>query len=153
MVVRLVNAFLFGAIFVLLLDFILFTGMKLYYFDYYGIDIYFNTLFVDNQPWWLLLPLALMLGYAMLYLRGSRIFDRLYIVLFLLSATAFYPPVGKGLGERLFMQKGIYAKVLGKEMVVDILYRGRDGIYLKKPGSQTAMKVAYGNVEQIKESK
>lgn len=149
MLIRWFNAFLFGLVFVLGLDFILFVGLKLNYFDYYGIDIYFNTLFADNQPWLLLLVLSAVLGYAMLYLRGSKIFDRFYIILFLLAALTFYPPVGRAAGERLFTQKGVKASLYGKEVTVDILYKGRDGLWLKKPGAKVATKVAFGDLKVL----
>jgi hypothetical protein len=147
MVVKLFNALFFGAVFVLLLDFLIFVGLKLNYFDYYGIDIYFNTLFADNQQWLFLFIAAIMLGYAMLYLRGNAFFDRIYILLVLLSALTFYPPIGKALGERLFMQKDRKVTLLGKPMRVDILYVGRDRIYLKKRGAGVAVGYRYDEVK------
>lgn len=149
MIIRWINAFLFGLVFVLGLDFILFVGLKLNYFNYYGIGVYFNTLFADNQPWIVLLVLSAVLGYAMLYLRGSKIFDRLYILLFLLVALTFYPPVGRAVGEHIFMQKGVKASLYGKEVTVDLLYKGRDGLWLKKPGATVATKVGYGDVKVL----
>ena len=146
MAARWFNAFLFGFLFLLFLDFILFVGLKLNYFDPNGIHEYFNTLFADNQPLWLLLFLSPLLGYAMLYLRHWKLFDKLYLILFLLTATTFYPPVGKKVGELLFTQKHQKVRLYGKETEVDILYRGRDGIYLKKPGAGAAVKVGYGDV-------
>lgn len=146
MAARWFNASLFGFLFLLFLDFILFVGLKLNYFDAYGIDEYFNTLFADNQPWWLLLILSPLLGYAMLYLRHWKLFDKLYLILFLLTATTFYPPVGKKVGEMLFMKHNQTVQLYGKTTKVDILYRARDGIYLKKPGASVAVKVGYGDV-------
>ncbi len=139
------NASLFGFLFLLFLDFILFVGLKLNYFDAYGIHEYFNTLFADNQPWWLLL-LSPLLGYAMLYLRHWKLFDKLYLILFLFTATTFYPPVGKRVGELLFMKQNQTVQLYGKTTKVDILYSARDGIYLKKPGSAVTVKVGYGDV-------
>ena len=139
------NASLFGFLFLLFLDFILFVGLKLNYFDAYGIHEYFNTLFADNQPLWLLLLLSPLLGYAMFYLRHWKLFDKLYLILFLLTAMTFYPPVGKKVGELLFMKQNRTIQLYGKTTKVDILYRGRDGIYLKKPDSAAVM-VGYGDV-------
>ncbi len=138
MVLKFFNALLFGALFVMVPDFLLFTGLQRNYFDRYGIDIYFNTLFVDNQIWPLFLLLAIATGYAMLYLRKNRLYDWLYTGVVLLSLTTLYPPVGKTVGERLFMQKGVEAEVAGEKMIVDILYRGRGRIYLKKPQAEVA---------------
>ena len=149
MLARWGTAFIFGFIFVLLLDFLLFVGLKLNYFDYYGIDIYFNTLFADNQPYILLLIVSALLGYAMLYLRGNVIFDRIYIVLVLLFATTFYPPVGKATGEFLFAEKAKKMQILDRNETIDLLYRGRNAVYLKKPGGTFSVKYTYDEIKLL----
>ncbi len=147
MLAKWATAFIFGFIFVLLLDFLLFVGLKLNYFDYYGIDIYFNTLFADNQPYLLLLIVSTLLGYAMLYLRGNVIFDRIYIVLVLLFATTFYLPIGRAAGEFLFAEKAKQAQLLDRNEKVDILYRGRNAVYVKKPTATFAVKYRYSEIK------
>jgi len=49
MIARLLNAFLIGVGFVSIIDFLLFIGLKINYFDAYKIKEYFNTIFIDNQ--------------------------------------------------------------------------------------------------------
>jgi hypothetical protein len=135
---RISTAFIFGMIFVLILDFLLFVGMKINYFDHYGIDEYFNTIFADNQCYLLLIVSALALGYAMLYMRGNVIFDRLYIVLILLFAATFYAPLGRWVGEVLFVKKNQTISIEHRTTTGDILYDGRYTLYLKKEGAAKA---------------
>lgn len=136
--VRLSTAFIFGLIFVLILDFLLFAGMKINYFDHYGIDEYFNTIFADNQCYLLLIVTAFLFGYAMLYVRGNVFFDRIYIVLILLFALSFYAPVGRWAGELLFVKKNQSISLEHNTLTGDILYNGRYNMYLKNEGAAKA---------------
>ncbi len=149
MFAKLSNAFIFGSIFVLLLDFLLFVGLKINYFDYYGIDEYFNIIFVDNQPYLLLFILSIALGYAMLYLKKRKFFDRLYIVLILIFATTFYQSVADAVGTFLFVQKDQKLQVLDTNVTIDILYKGRQAIYLKKPDHFRVVKYSNDEVRLI----
>jgi len=132
MAAKIFNALVLGIIFVLVLDFLLFVGLKINYFDHYGIQEYFNTIFADNQSLLLLIVAGFLFGYAMLYLRGSVIFDRIYLVLILLFASTFYPPIGRAVGEMLFAQKSQKLQVYDTNITADILYRGREAFYIKK---------------------
>ncbi len=147
MFAKLFNALIFGSIFVLLLDFLLFVGLKINYFDHYGIDEYFNTVFVDNQPYLLLFILSIALGYAMLYMKKSKIFDRLYIVLILIFTTTFYQPVAITIGTFLFAQKNQKLQLFDTNITTDIIYQGRQALYLKKPNIQKATKVLKSDVK------
>ncbi len=147
MFARVFNALIFGSIFILLLDFLLFVGLKINYFDHYGIDEYFNTIFVDNQPYIVLFLLSIGLGYAMLYLKKRRVYDRIYILLVLIFATTFYQPVAEVVGSFLFAQKNQQLQVLDENVTIDILYRGRQSIYLKKPDLSRAVKYKYSEVK------
>jgi hypothetical protein len=147
MFAKLFNALIFGSIFVLLLDFLLFAGLKINYFDHYGIDEYFNVIFVDNQPYLLLFILSIALGYAMLYMKKSKIFDRLYIVLILIFATTFYQPVAITVGTFLFAQKDQKLQLFDTNITTDIIYQGRQALYLKKSNIQKATKVLKSDVK------
>jgi len=147
MFAKLLNALIFGSIFILLLDFLLFVGLKINYFDHYGIDEYFNTIFVDNQPYMLLFTLSIAAGYTMFYLKNRRVFDRIYIVLILIFAATFYPPVGKSIGDFLFTQKDQKLEVMDHNVTVDILYQGRQSIYLKKSELSRVVKYSYSDVK------
>ncbi len=146
MFAKLFNSLLFGSIFILLLDFLLFVGLKINYFDHYGIDEYFNTIFVDNQSYFLLFIISIALGYAMLYLKKRRVFDRLYIVLILIFSTTFYQPVAEAVGSFLFVEKNQKLQVLDENVTIDILYRGRNTLYLKKANLFRAVKYSYDEV-------
>ncbi len=142
MAAKIFNALLLGMIFVLVLDFLLFGGLKINYFDHYGIKEYFNTIFADNQSLLLLLAAGFLFGYAMLYLRGSAVFDRIYLVLILLFASTFYPPVGRAVGEMLFVEKNRELRLYDTNITADILYEGRETLYIKKPGQTKATAVS-----------
>lgn len=147
MFAKLFNALIFGAIFLLLLDFLLFVGLKLNYFDHYGIEEYFNTIFIDNQPYILFVLLSIILGYAMFYLKRRRVFDRIYIILILIVATTFYQPIGEAVGSFLFTQKDQRLEVMDHNVTIDILYQGRQSIYLKKREHSRAVKYSYSEVK------
>lgn len=146
---KIFNAFIFGSIFILLLDFLLFVGLKINYFDYYGIDEYFNTIFVDNQPLLLLFILSITLGYMMLYAKKRRVYDRIYIILIIIFGTTFYQPVAEALGTFFFTQKDQRLQVLDTNITIDILYQGRQNLYLKKPNLFRAVKYRYDEVKVI----
>ncbi|MCH9813532.1 MAG: isoleucyl-tRNA synthetase [Epsilonproteobacteria bacterium] len=141
MFARLPTAFIFGSIFILILDFLLFVGLKLNYFDYYGINLYFNRLFTDNQPYLLLLVLSFIVGYLMLYLKNEKLFHRFYILLLLLCASTFYPSIGQAVGEILFIQKDQKVHFYDTNATADILYASRDAFYIKKRGFRHAIKI------------
>ena len=58
---KIFNAFFTGIIFVLAPIFTLFVGIYNNYFSFYGINEYFNVIFVDNVPFLWLLPVFLYL--------------------------------------------------------------------------------------------
>jgi hypothetical protein len=86
----------------------------------------------------------------MLYLRGSKIFDRIYIILILLFATTFYQPVAMRVGNFLFAKKNQNLQVLDTNVTMDILYKGRQSIYLKKPNLSRAVKYRYSEIKLLK---
>jgi len=141
MIIRLITSFLFGFILVALLDFVMFIGMKLNYFDYYDIKEYFNVIFFDNQNFPIFLILALAFGYLMMYSKFAKIFDVLYIIMLLFSITTLYSSVGKSVGERFFLEKDKEISTNSTEFIGDILYRGRDAIYIKRDGVEKAIKI------------
>ncbi len=149
MITKLFNAFIFGLIFVLLLDFILFISLKINYFDFYGIDEYFNTIFTDNQSYLLLLVLSVAFGYSMLYFKRRKVFDKIYIVLILIFATSFYQPIAQKIGTLLFTQQNQNMQVLDVNITTDIVYKGRNHIYLKKTNLSRAVKYRYDEVKVL----
>ncbi len=147
MIIAVVTSFLFGFILVALLDFLLFIGLKISYFDAYNISEYFNVIFIDNQNIIIFATLSLLFGYFMLYSRFSKFFDTFYIVLLILFASIFYKPIGKYIGEKLFMEKNKIFTIGDTKFRGDILYVGRHHYYIKREGIKSAIRLSKEEVK------
>ena len=99
------NAFFTGIIFVLAPIFTLFVGIYNNYFSFYGINEYFNVIFVDNVPFLWLFPVFFIFGYCFFYAPFRKIFRAFYLLLLVLCALSWYPDLGRSLGEAYFMSK------------------------------------------------
>lgn len=130
MIARVINAFLMGIAFVSIIDFLIFIGLKINYFDLYGVKEYFNVIFIDNQNFYILLPLSLVVGYLLLYSGFAKFFIRVYLVALLVSITALYKPVGKEIGKQAFLKENLRFKVGKTTFSADLLYKARDYTYL-----------------------
>ncbi len=130
MISKVISSFLLGLIFVLLLDFLLFIGIKINYIDIYNIKVYYNPLFVDNQPYIVLFVLSIIFGYFISSKKRLKLFAYIYIVLIFLSLSTFYKPIGKNLGELLFKRDSLSFKVGKTAFNGDLLYRGRRYTYI-----------------------
>ncbi len=147
MIHKVVNSFFIGLVFVSLLDFLFFIGLKLNYFDAYGINKeYFNIIFIDNQNFYLLLPSFFIVGYLMLYCRFSKIFDKIYILFIVVSALSIYEPVGKSFGEFMFMKKGVTFRVGKVTFEGDLLYKGRKYLYIYRKDLAKTIKIKNSDV-------
>ena len=87
MIYKVINGFVFGLALVLMIDFLIFIGLKLHYFDALNIKEYFNIYFFDNQPFALVGLSALLLGKAMLYAPLYRWVQGVYLVLLIASIS------------------------------------------------------------------
>lgn len=141
MINRFFNSFILGLAFVSLLDFLYFIGLKLHYFDLYKIDQYFNIIFVDNQNFYILLPLSMLVGYLLLYNSFAKIFIRIYIVVILLSLGMLLEPIGKSVGEAVFMKQNQRFKVGSTVFSGDTLYIAREHIYIYRQDLTKTIKI------------
>jgi len=142
MIYKVMNGFVFGLALVLMIDFLIFIGLKLHYFDALNIKEYFNIYFFDNQPFALIGLSALLLGTAMLYAPLYRWVQGVYLVLLIASMGALYQPIGRSLGEMFFTKKDVEF-VLGKQRFkADLLYEGRRDFYIKRDGIERVIKIS-----------
>jgi hypothetical protein len=141
MIARLVNAFLIGLAFVAILDFLFFIGLKINYFDFYVIKEYFNVLFIDNQNFYILLPLSLLVGYLVLYSGFSKIFIRFYLICIFLSAATIYEPIGLMAGEKIFLKENLRLKLGTTVFSADLLYSSRVYVYLYRKDLSKTIKL------------
>ncbi|MDO5045215.1 isoleucyl-tRNA synthetase [Campylobacter sp.] len=126
---KFVNAFFIGFLFVLSAIFALFVGLKTSYFDYYGVNEYFNVIFVDSVPWLLILPISLIFGYLVLYTPFRKIMRVIYIVILLTAAASWQQDIGKRVGEALFMKPASLKDAKGSELNAVEVYKARGKIY------------------------
>ena len=125
---KIIQLILTGMLVTFILDFFLFLGIQLHYINYHEIDLYYNILFADNQNIYLWLFFTPLLGYVTLYLSNKM---ALLIVgsLFFLTTLTLIPPIGKSVGEALFLQKESLLKTQRFSYRGDLLYSGRKNIY------------------------
>ncbi|GEM_PF-172163 len=146
MIYRIVNSFFMGLAFVSLLDFLYFIGIKLNYFDSYNIHEYFNTLFIDNQNFYILLISAFVVGYLLLYSSLSKIFMRIYLLCIFVSALSLYEPVGKYFAQKEFMLENQSFQVGPQRFQGDLLYVGREFTYIYRKDIAKTVKISNHDV-------
>jgi len=149
MMSRLFNSLIMGLVFVSILDFLYFIGLKLNYFNLYKIDEYFNILFVDNQNFYILVPVAIVIGYLLIFSQFSKLLMKIYVVVILLSATTLYEPIGKTFGEKVFMDKNQRLKLGSTTFNGDILYKGREYIYIFRQELAKTVKLPKNEVTNL----
>ncbi|MDD3323547.1 MAG: hypothetical protein PHN38_00290 [Sulfurospirillaceae bacterium] len=130
MINKFFNSLFIGFVLVLVMDFLYFMGLKLNYFDAYGVDEYFNTLFVDNQNYLIFFLLALIVGYGILYVPFNKFFAKVYLAVLILFFGMFYAPVGKYAGEQQFLVENVRFKVGSTAFSGNLIYEGRKFVYI-----------------------
>ena len=144
---KIFNAFFTGIIFVLAPIFTLFVGIYNNYFSHYGINEYFNVIFVDNVPFLWLLPVFFIFGYCFSYAPFRKIFRAFYLLLLVLCALSWYPDFGRSLGEAYFMSKPLEID-LSSNLLSDqktsgkVLYDGRREIYFLRSDNDKVVKIS-----------
>ena len=144
---KIFNAFFTGIIFVLAPIFTLFVGIYNNYFSHYGINEYFNVIFVDNVPFLWLLPVFFIFGYCFFYAPFRKIFRAFYLLLLVLCALSWYPDLGRSLGEAYLMSKPLEMD-LSSNLQSDqktsgkVLYDGRREIYFLRSDNDKVVKIS-----------
>lgn len=149
MIVRLIGSFFMGFIFVGVLNFLYFVGLQLNYFDYYNIDVFFNVLFFDNQNFYILLPLSLVVGYLLMHSKFAKLFMKIYIVTILLFLTIFYEPIGKSIGEAVFKKEAQQYRFGSQTFNGRTLYKGRDYIFILREDLGKTIKLPINQVRSL----
>lgn len=129
---KILNAFFIGFLFVLAVIFIFFVGLKISYFDYYGITEYFNVIFADSLPWLAVLAISLLFGYLILYSAFRRFVRVIYVLVLLICTVSLHAEIGRKIGEFIFMSEPMNVKIsenLGLIINGRIIYVGRKTIY------------------------
>lgn len=145
--IRIVSAFLFGFMLILPLDFLIFIGLKLYYFDFYKIKEYFNIFFFDNQPVALILISSLVFGYLILYTPLKKMLQLFYLVALCACLAMLYKPLATSLGEDIFMERDKQIQFGTLSFRGDIIYRGRTFVYIKRVGIEPTVRLRKDRVK------
>lgn len=146
---RLIGSLFMGFVFISILDFLYFIGLKLNYFELYKIDEYFNVLFYDNQNFLILTPLSFVVGYLLMYSKFNKAFVKLYVAIIVLSSFCLYEPFGKKLGESVFIKENQRFKFGETIFSGDLLYTGRDNIYIYRKDVAKTIKLNRDEVKNI----
>ncbi len=132
MINKIISSFFFGLMLILPLDFLLFIGLKKYYFDFYKIDIYFNIYFVDNQPFLVLFISSFILGFFILYTPIRKLMRVLYVLVLLAFTILPFNSISNQIGKKIFVKKDLKCKLKKVSFNADLLYKSRKHYYLKK---------------------
>lgn len=127
--IKAAQAFLTGLFFAFILDFIFFLGIKLHYIDFLGIDLYFNTLFSDNQSPLIFFPLTALIGWLLIYWEAGRGKLIVSALLFATVSSALIPPIGYAIGNTLFRKTHVTLSIPPHTYRGDILYTDRDKLF------------------------
>ncbi len=141
MIYRVFNSFFIGITFVSLIDFLYFIGIKLNYFNFYNINVYFNAIFIDNQNFYLIIPSFFIVGYLVLYCKFSKFFTRIYMIVIILAFVTIYEPIGHYFGKLQFMKENQSFQVGDIKFKGDLLYKGRKYIYIYRKDISKSIKI------------
>jgi len=124
---KMIQALLTGMLMAFILDFFLFLGIKTNYIDAYGIDLYYNILFADNQNIYIYALLSFILGYTLIY-HSAKLALTLFALLSLLVLSTLYAPIGHSVGEAVLMKRDVSLQTNKYSYHGNILYEGRKTI-------------------------
>jgi len=122
-----IQALFSGMLVTFILDFFLFLGIKINYIDTHDINLYYNILFADNQNVFLFFLLSIILGYLIMYSPHKLSLSVLSIFSLLVLLTLI-EPVGKMVGEYIFMQRNVTIQTKKFSYHGDIYYVGRTNV-------------------------
>lgn len=121
-------AFLAGALVTFIFDFFLFLGIKINYTDLYNIEVYFNTLFADNQNIYLYLFFTLLYGYLIIYSKNVKFIFLLLALSSVFALSMLTHTVGNYVAKSMLMQENVTLEYKKRSYRGDIYYDGRENI-------------------------
>lgn len=125
---KFIMALLVGMLTTFIVDFFLFLGIQLHYIDTYEIKVYYNILFADNQNFAFYFLFSGIFGFIIIYIANKKLTVLTIISLTILAILPLFEPIGKSLGEMMFMKKGVTYNDKRFSFYGDVYYNGRDEI-------------------------
>jgi len=150
MITKVFNSFFLGLILYLILDFLVFIGIKTNYLDYYHIKEYYNVLFVDHQNYIILVIISFVFGYLMMQKKSAKAFAFFYIFLIVLSFSTFLTPIGRSIGEYLFRKNDLVFRLGKVKFSGDLLYKGRVYTYIYRKDINKVIKLKNSELTILK---
>lgn len=140
MKILIASVIFYGTLFWLVVDFLFFAGLKINYLDLYEIPVYYNLLFVDNQPW-LLWPAGIAALGALFMVPLAVRYKMLAVGTVLVCALVTWVPAsGTAIGRLLFAKEHqLYRFSPRLTTNVTLLYSGRAEDYVLLPGKEKAV--------------
>jgi hypothetical protein len=135
-----VLTFLFlAAVLPLLPAFFFFIGIKTGYIDYYGIEEYFNIIFVDKISWGLYWTFGLIFA-SLFMLPFKRLIGVLFALITVISMSMLIDGMAHKVGTEIFAKDPFYIKKKSFTYKGVLLYEGRDHYYLLNDENNRTMK-------------
>ncbi len=122
-------ALLTGMFITFIMDFFLFLGLKINYFNFYEIDIFYNVLFADNQNFLIFFGLSLLFGSIIIFIANKKLTILLIGILTLISIAPLFNDIGRSLGKIMFMKKNVTYHEAKYSFTGDVYYDGRTTIH------------------------
>ncbi|NOQ32005.1 MAG: hypothetical protein GQ570_12875 [Helicobacteraceae bacterium] len=146
---RTIQMILSGIFIAFIFDYLIFLGIFLHYIKPNEIDIFYNVMFKNNQNILIFLPLSLLFGSIITYIKSQK------LALGILTIFALYPvatllisPVGAGAGEIILMKKD--QQIVTKRYTYNgnIYYDGVENIFMSDNIEKGIFKIPKNKIEE-----
>ena len=127
--------------------FFFFVGIKVAYIDLYGIEEYFNVLFVDNMSWSFYWAFGVICA-VLFMLPFKRLTGSLFVLITLVSMSMLIDHVGHDVGEKIFSKKPFYIKKKPYTYKGVLLYEGRHNYYLLNEENNRTITFNKGDIDE-----
>ncbi len=122
-------ALLTGMFITFIMDYFLFLGVKINYFDFYEIKVFYNVLFADNQNFLIFFGFSFLFGFIVIFIGNKKLTILLISVLTLISIAPLFSDIGRSLGKMMFMKKNLTYNEAKYSFTGDVYYEGRTTIH------------------------
>ena len=124
-----IQALFTGMLVTFIVDFFLFLGIKINYFDFYEIEIFYNVLFADNQNFLIFFTSSIIIGFIIIFISNKKLTLVTLSILTIISIAPLFSTLGESLGKSMFMKKDISYRESKHNFHGDVYYDGRTTIH------------------------
>lgn len=144
---KIINTFIVGLVLFFMLDALFVVALKLNYFNYYNIQIFYNILFIDIQNYFIVIFASFLVGIIFIYDPKDKFFLLLYFFSLLAVFSMFFEDIGRKVGESIFMSEELKLKYHSTTFEGHITYSGRENIYIYRSDINKNIKFKTGEIE------